>query len=170
MHEEFEQVYREYYGSINKFILKLCGDSTLAEELTQETFYRTYLSLHRFQGKSSLYTFIVSIAKHTYYKHMKKNKPVMPYEDIDEQAYLPQSHTSGDPLYIYEKKDERYALRRIIDQLPEKYRDVILYRIYAEMTFEQVAKVMDITENSAKVLFHRAKKKLSEELKNEDYL
>jgi len=170
LHEEFEKIYREYYGSINKFLLKLCGDSTLSEELTQETFYRTYLSLHRFQGRSSIYTFIVSIAKHTYYKHIRKNKPLMPYDDIDEQVCLPQSHAGVDPLYIYEKKDERYALRRMVDSLPEKYRDVILYRIYAEMSFEQVAKAMNITENSAKVLFHRAKKKLSEELKNEDYL
>lgn len=170
MQQEFETIYREYYGSINKFLIKLCADSTLAEELTQETFYRTFLSLHRFQGKSSIYTFIVSIAKHTYYKYMRKSKPVIPYDEIDEHSYSQQSHAGGDPIYIYEKKAEKYALRRMIDALPEKYRDVILYRIYAEMSFEQVAQAMNITENSAKVLFHRAKKKLSEELKNEDYL
>ena len=55
-------------------------------------------------------------------------------------------------------------------KLLKKYRDVVLLRLYAELPFSQIAESMKITENSAKVLFHRAKKLLMEELKNEYFM
>ena len=59
------------------------------------------------------------------------------------------------------------AVRRIINGIPEKYRDVVMLRIYGEMSFNQVAQALNISENSAKVIFFRAKKMLMEEIKNE---
>ena len=54
--------------------------------------------------------------------------------------------------------------------IPKKYRDVVMLRLYAELPFSQVAAALKIGENSAKVIFHRAKKMLTEELKHEHYL
>ena len=54
--------------------------------------------------------------------------------------------------------------------MPEKYRDVVMLRLYAELPFSEIAETLKITENSAKVLFHRAKKMLTEELRNEYYV
>ena len=58
-------------------------------------------------------------------------------------------------------------MRNAIEKLDGKYRDVVFYRIYADMSFSQIAEALDITENSAKVIFCRAKKKLKEELQHE---
>ena len=79
--------------------------------------------------------------------------------------YLEDSEES-DPLYLCEKASEALAVRSAVDKLPEKYKDVVLYRIYAGMSFAQTAAALNITENSAKVIFYRAKKKLTEELRN----
>ena len=57
-----------------------------------------------------------------------------------------------------------------LSDMPEKYRDVVVLRLYAELPFSEVAEVLHISENSAKVIFHRAKKLLSEELKHEHIL
>jgi RNA polymerase sigma-70 factor (ECF subfamily) len=65
------------------------------------------------------------------------------------------------------KKTVSAALRRIVNDIPQKYRDVVILRIYGELPFSQVALALGITENSAKVLFFRAKKMLMEELHNE---
>ena len=52
-------------------------------------------------------------------------------------------------------------------EIPKKYRDVVLLRIYAELPFSQIALALKISENSAKVIFFRAKKKMMEVLKDE---
>jgi len=65
------------------------------------------------------------------------------------------------------KKTVSAALRRIVNDIPPKYRDVVILRIYGELPFSQVALALGITESSAKVLFFRAKKMLMEELQNE---
>ena len=61
-----------YYNRVYLFLYKLCGSKELTEDLTQETFYQTFLSLHRYKGSSDMFTYIASIAKHMYFKHLKK--------------------------------------------------------------------------------------------------
>lgn len=170
MREEFEAIYRKFYDRVYLFIFKLCGSKELSEDITQETFYQTFLSIHRFRGESDMFTFIAAIAKNTYYKYLRKNKLQSGAVSIFDISDFLSDNGSGNPEYIYEQSSERLNVRTLIDRLPEKYRDVILYRVYADMTFAQTAAAMDITENSAKVIFFRAKKKLTEELKNGDYL
>lgn len=170
MREEYEMIYRKYYNRVYLFIYKLCGDRDLSEDLTQETFYQTFLSLYRFRGSSDIFTFIASIAKHTYYKYLKKNKHYISSLSLFDQAEFLRNECDTDPEYIFEKTSEQLNVRDMLEKIPEKYRDVIIYRFYADMTFAQIAETMGITENSAKVIFYRAKKKLMEELKNGDYL
>ena len=170
MREEFEAIYRKFYDRVYLFIFKLCGSKELSEDITQETFYQTFLSIHRFRGESDMFTFIAAIAKNTYYKYLRKNKHYSGAVSLFDISDFLSDNGSGNPEYLYEQSAERLNVRELIDVLPEKYRDVILYRVYADMTFAQTAAAMGITENSAKVIFFRAKKKLTEELRNGDYL
>ncbi len=170
MNEEYEAIYKKYYKRVYLFLFKLCSNKELTEDLTQETFYQAFISLHRYNGSSDMFTYIASIAKHLYFKHLKKNKHIDDYSDLGDISEYITDGGALNPEYIYEQQNERKKVRELIEGLPEKYRDIILYRVYAEMTFAQAARAMNITDNSAKVLFYRAKKKLSEELKNEDYV
>ena len=78
--------------------------------------------------------------------------------------------SENDPEETIQRHETIDAIRRAISAIPEKYRDVVVLRLYAELPFSEVAEVLHISENSAKVIFHRAKKLLSEELKNENIL
>lgn len=167
MREEYESVCRKYYNRIYLFLLKMCGDRELAEDLTQETFYQTILSLHRYSGNSDMFTFIAAIAKHTYFKHLRKNKQRLSDVSLNDISGFLSDTSSYDPAYLCERAGEELALRAAIEKLDEKYRDVVFYRIYGELSFAQIAEAMDITENSAKVIFCRAKKKLKDELTKE---
>ena len=168
MREEYEAVCRKYYNRIYLFLLKLCGDRELAEDLTQETFYQTILSLHRFSGESDMFTFIAAIAKHTYSKYLRKNKHRLSDVSFDALSDMIPENAPSDPVYRVERAGEAAAVRKAAQELPEKYRDVVFYRIYAQMSFAQIADALDITENSAKVIFFRAKKKLSEKIRKGD--
>lgn len=170
MQNEYESICRKYYGRIYSFLYKMCSDKELTEDLTQETFYQAFISMHRYKGSSDMFTYIASIAKHLYFKHLKKSKHIDQFSDIGDISDYLTDEGALNPQEIYEQASERIRLKEAISRLPDKYRDIVLYRVYAEMTFAQAAQAMDITENSAKVLFFRAKNKLKEELNNEDVM
>ena len=65
------------------------------------------------------------------------------------------------------QKDIEKAVRKVVEDIPKKYRDVVVLRVYAELPFSQVAQILRISENSAKVIYFRAKKMLMEVLKDE---
>lgn len=157
----FEELYQEYYPKLNAFLFNLCKDTHLAEELTQETFYQAFISIHRFRSDAQVFTWLASIGKHVYYKYLRKNKLHIESINLELFAGLHGGFNTEDTV------QDRLAaerVREVIRTLPQKYIDVVVLRVYADLPFSQVAKALNISENSAKVIFFRAKKKLMEEL------
>lgn len=165
--ETYEELYKKNFSKVYSFLLKLCGDSELAEELTQETFYQAFLSFRHFQGRCEIFTWLASIAKHVYYKYLKKNKRSFESVSIDLMADILYADSHESPEEMLQKKTVSKAIRKRISEIPDKYRDVVILRVYAEMSFSQVALILGISENSAKVIFFRAKKMLMEGLKDD---
>ena len=167
--EDFEAIYQEYYQRVFAFLFKMCQDRDLSEELTQESFYQALKSFHRYDGSCSLFTWLAAIAKNTYFKHIRKNSARY-LELVDTEDSPITGGEEDDPAEVLEKRTELEALRRIIDKLPEKYRDVVTLRIYGDLPFAEIAKILKISENSAKVLFYRAKNQIREELSHDNFL
>ena len=158
--EDFERLYKEYYPRVYAFLYKLCHDNEMTEEMTQDTFYELYKSLHKYNGSCKLFTFIASIAKNVYYKHIRKNK--LEYIDIESIKELQDMGDTPEEACLRSFKSKE--IRRVIEKLPKNYRDVVILRVYADLTFPDVANALGISTSSAKVIFHRAKKIISEEL------
>lgn len=161
---DFETLYKEHYTHVYRFLFNLCKDDDLAQELTNETFYQAFLSFRKFRGDSKFFTWIAAIAKHTYYKYLRKNKQTISFEELTDKLTVP-----GQDLPETKTVDGelRTAVQSNIAKMPSKYKDVILLRTYAQMPFSEIANALKISENSAKVIYFRAKKMLSEDLKNE---
>lgn len=160
--KDFEAVYHEYFHRVYCFLSKLCGDDSLCEEMTQETFFQAYLSFHRYDGSCDVFTWLAAIAKNTYFKYLRKNR-IRPVN----LELLANAEAEGTPEEAYVHRTEVKNVRDAVLRLPQKYRDVVMLRIYAELSFAEVARYLDINENSAKVIFHRAKKILKEDLDRE---
>lgn len=167
--EPFESIYEEYFPRIYAFLYRMCRSEDLAEELTQETFFQAFKSFPKYRGESELFTWLASIAKFTFFAHLRKNKNSEETVDIELLADT-LLDSENDPEETLQRSETVNAIRRAISRIPEKYRDVVVLRLYAELPFSQVAELFHISENSAKVIFHRAKKLLSEELKDEHIL
>ena len=165
--ELFEKIYRDNAGRVHAFLFALCGDALLSEELTQETFFQAFSAFHRFKGQSELFTWLAAIAKHTYYKYLRKHRQGLDTMNLElvTDAFCRTNLCSPEDTVI--RRVVCDAVRRMVRKLPEKYRDVVILRIYAEMPFAQVGTALGISENSAKVIYFRAKKMLMEDLKNE---
>ena len=167
--EPFETIYEQYFPRVYSFIYRMCRDEDLAEELTQETFFQAFRSFPKYRGESELFTWLASIAKYTFFSYMRKNR--RSGEDVDIELLADTLlDPENDPEEKMQRKETVGAIRRALSRIPEKYRDVVVLRLYAELPFSEVADALNISENSAKVIFHRAKKLLSEELKNEHIL
>lgn len=161
--KDFQELYKKYNQEIFHYLLRWTnGRQDLAEELVQETFYQVYISLARFRGNSSLRTWIYQIAKNVACRYYEKN-PIWKSLECDvEVEKMEQNGLTIEQGMI--EKEERELLQKAIMELPDKYRDVMIYRIYYELSYEKVAETMDISVSSAKVLFHRAKKKIQDKL------
>ena len=157
--KDFETVYHEYFGRIYLFLSKLCGDDSLCEEMTQETFFQAYLSFHRYDGSCDIFTWLAAIAKNTYFKYLRKNR----FHPVNLEL-LTDAAAEDTPEETYVQRAEVKNVRAAVLRLPKKYKDVVMLRIYAELSFAEVARYLGINENSAKVIFHRAKKILREDL------
>lgn len=157
---DFEFLYDKYNKEIFLFILRMMNfNYDLAEELTQETFYQLYLSLSRFKGNCSMKTWICSIAKNVCYKYFRKNPIARDWEaGIALDSHM--ESFSKTPCEILELKETTACIKQEILNFGPKYRDVLYYRLYFDLSFEEISKVMEINVNSAKVLYHRGRKEL----------
>ena len=78
-----EEIYKKYYLKIYKYLLYLSHDQDLAEELTQETFYKAIININKFRGDCKLETWLCIIARNLYYKYQKENKKSVSLEEIN---------------------------------------------------------------------------------------
>ena len=74
MEVNFEQVYSKYYGSVYRYVFSMAKDENVAEEITQETFYKALKNINKYNSKFKMLTWLCQIAKNTYYTYYKKNK------------------------------------------------------------------------------------------------
>lgn len=154
-----ENVYREYFSIVHKYLYSLSRDENMAEELTQETFYRAVKSINKYKGTCKMSTWLCQIAKNLWYNELKKRKRTL---DIDINTI----YESSDLLEEYIDKEEKIKMFKEISKLDDKTKEVIYLKLNG-MTFKEIGEILDKNENWAKIVFYRGKEKLKEGGKNE---
>lgn len=162
---EFERIYRENYRRVYAFLYRLCRSPETAEDLTQDTFYQAYISLPRYNGQCEMFTWLAAIAKNMFLKHLRRTKN----ESMTIDLYIsdPEAPLTDDPGYRLMKEVEVADVLSVLESMPKKYSEVFLLRAYGELPYSEIAKKLDISVSSAKVIYHRAKKYIKEALINE---
>ena len=152
--DDMDAIYRSHAQTVYKFLLAQCRDPDLAEELTQETFYRAVCSIDRFDGSCKLSVWLCQIAKHLWYQHLRKRqKETVPLETAPE---TPVPSAEDGVL----DQEGRLTLLRQIHRLPEPQREVIYLRAFGNLSFREIGDVLGKTENWARVTFYRTNEKL----------
>ena len=140
-----------------KFVLTLCQNHTLAEEITQESFFKALKSIDSFNGNCKLSTWLCKIARNTFYSYTKKHNRQVDYpldailsdENIEEQ---------------FADKEIAYAIHKVLHKLNEPYKEVFWLRIFGDLSFAQIGALFEKTESWARVTYYRAKIMIKEEL------
>lgn len=161
--DTFEKIYFEYYADIFWLHMKLTNyDKTMAEELTQETFFQAYKSISNFKGESQIKTWLYSIGKNVFRKNLRKNKQTF---DLDEMQIIDTNLQSTTELV--EHQEIINIVYSIIDMFPKKMSKVMIMRIVEELPYNTIAAKLGISVSSAKVLYHRGKLEIKKKLKEE---
>ncbi len=156
---DMDEVYRAYFTDVYRYLLTLCRNESIAEEITQEAFFKALKNLNKFEGNCSIYVWLCQIAKNTYYSYLKKQKH-LDY-DIDLQ-YMVSEDTAIDEALI--QKETAFEIHKILHHLEEPYKEVFALRTFGSLSFSQIAELFGKTESWARVTYHRAKLKIKEEI------
>ena len=156
---DFGKIYSEYFSSVYKYVLALSRDESIAEEVTQETFFKAIRHIEQFNGTCKLYVWLCQIAKNTYFTLYQKQKRSVP--GIDKGL----SDVTSDLETAYLDKEAARQLHILLHNLNEPYREVFILRVFAELPFLQIGELFGKTDSWARLIFYRAKKQLQEEIK-----
>lgn len=158
---DMDSVYREYEKLVYRFLYSHTHDAELSQELMQETFLRAVNSISRYDGTCKLSVWLCQIAKHILYQELRKKKQIETVELVD--CLTDDSAPNGETSIL--KQESKIELYREIHLLPEREREVVLYRITGELSFREIGEILGKSENWSRTVFYRAKQKIREELK-----
>ena len=134
--DEFDEICRRCTPVVYRFLLSLCKDASLADELTAETFYQAYLHIGTFRGQ----------------------RRAVPFEETHELA------APDDIFELLADKEQAMRIHTSLHRLKEPYREVFTLRVLGELHFRDIADLFGKSESWAKVTFYRAKDKLIEDM------
>ena len=156
--QNLEQLYEEYFQTVNKYLFCLTHNVDISEELTQETFYKAVKKINTYRGECKISVWLCQIAKNLWYDYCRKSKKVI---NTDEQEFFKiQSPDKLEEQVIL--NDEKMSLYKKMQKLDEKTREVIYLRITGELSFKEIGTILNKTENWARTTYYRGKIKLKE--------
>jgi RNA polymerase sigma-70 factor (ECF subfamily) len=157
---DIEKVYTEYFRTVYKYVLTLSRDPGIAEEITQETFFKAMKNLKSFRGESSMSAWLCQIAKNTYFTFCSREKRK---QSLDETGEIP-GLVAGDIAGEFMDKETAREIHRILHDMAEPYKEVFSLRTFGELSFREIGELFGKSENWAGVTYHRAKGKIKEAL------
>lgn len=152
----FEELVRRYQKPVMSLILRMTNNVNDAPDMAQRVFVKAYTKLGSFLRKSSFKTWLFTIAINISRNQLRFKKrwgTMKNVEDID-----PGFDPDVENKLISEQR--KGQLKNAIESLPPKQKTVLILRIYENMRFSEIAEMLGMKENSAKVNFHHAVKKL----------
>lgn len=152
--EDMEQIYREHAQTVYKFLLSQCHNETLAEELTQETFYQAVRSIDRFDGSCKISVWLCQIGKHLWYQYVRKKKREVPVGEAAEDRAV----SSAEEEIL--TRENHLDLLRQIHRLSDPAREVVYLRAFGGLSFREIGDVLGKTETWARVTFYRSKERI----------
>lgn len=157
----------KYQDRIYNTILKICSNRDDAAELTQDTFVKVLESIQTFRGKSSFYTWLFRVAVNLTINHCRRRFKLSPVsldatnENLEKQsqrlASILADSEKNDPALMAQNKE---LIQRILDsigQLPEEYRLILILRDIEQMSYADIADVLELEYGTVKSRLSRAR-------------
>ena len=158
---EFEKIYSTYFNDVFRYIRRLSGNEHIAEEITVDTFFKAMNSIDSFRGDCDIRVWLCQIAKNSYLSYLKKSGRIDNIEDA-ELLNIADPNETVEEKYV--RHDEAVQIQKVLHDIPDPYKEVFMWRVFAELSFKQIGQIFGKSENWACVTYHRARNKIKERL------
>lgn len=156
---DFEKLFNDTREFIFKYLLKMARDVSLAEELTQETFFRAYMNYASLRNKEKAPAWLCQIARNTYYawyNEQKKTDSLDHFEAVSDCESIEET--------FVQKELSQKALR-CLQELEAPYKEVFMLSVFGGFSLKDISSSFGKSESWARVTFYRAKQKLLERMR-----
>lgn len=153
---DFDEIYEAHFKDVYRYVLSLCRNEAVAEDITQETFFKALKAIDSYNGTCKMRVWLCQIAKNTYFSFYEKEK---------RRAELSEEHGINESFeQSFADKEAAFEIYKALHSLDEPYKEVFTLRLFGELSFSQIAELFGKSESWARVIYYRAKLKLKEDL------
>jgi RNA polymerase sigma-70 factor (ECF subfamily) len=166
-HAVLEGLMGRYRQKVMHLCVSIVRNQALAEDLSQTIFVKAWQALPRFDGRAALSTWLYTIARNTSLSALEREKRLVPLEDFTDVADDdgdPSVFGTADPTGGGEMAGQaaaEYDVAKLLDQLPEPYRRVVVLFYLEDRSCEEVGELLSMPTGTVKALLHRGRKKLA---------
>lgn len=161
---EMGVIYSRYYKDVYHYCFRLCeNNSDLAEDLTQNTFFKAIQSIDSFRGNCEIKTWLCQIARNDYISYLRKEKHLTKGQSAEHILQNTEDPAESVQTRI-EDSESAKEISLILDNLEQPYGEVFRLRVLQEMDYKDIAAIYKKTENWARVTYYRAKQKIIENM------
>ena len=154
----FQELYETYVGEVYRFAFWLSGNRFDAEDITSDTFIRAWAHNSTIRMET-LKAYLFTIARNVYLEQLRKKKRLVLFNDEN-------TNPAPGPDKVVESKLKLERIQRFLQTLPEIERSAFVLRVYHEIPYAEIARVLGLSLTATKVKVHRVRKKLIENFKD----
>ena len=149
---DLEALYNQYFHAVYLYLCSITRDEPLAEDLTQETFFKAMKAADSFRGDCDVRVWLCQIAKNLYLTHRKRQNRFTGEE-------IPETHAdTGISVEEHlENSEQAMQIHRILHDMKDPQKEVFSLRVFGELSFRQIGDLFGKSEGWARVIFYRAK-------------
>jgi len=157
--DAFTYIVETYQRPVYNLCYRMLGDPQEAEDASQETFWRAYQALRRYDQQRSFITWLLSIAAHYCIDQQRKKRfpilalDILPEEDAPDPA--------PDPEKVFNELEQRGQMQRLLSHLGPQDRAAIVLRYWYEFSEEEIARTLSLTVSAVKSRLFRARKEMA---------
>ena len=153
------ELYERHGAMVYRFTLRMSGDASMAEEITQEVFLAFLRQPHQFEAQRGAFsTWLCGIARRQLWKRMEREEPFIGIDASEEQT---DQESPLDPYELLSRKDAIHMVRSAIDQLPLWMKEVVILCELEELTYAEVSFILGVPIGTVRSRLHRAKARLA---------
>jgi RNA polymerase sigma-70 factor (ECF subfamily) len=152
----FEELYLRYEAPLFGYVLGMVREREEAEDVLQETFLKIMRSLGRYREQGSFRSWLYTVASNLCRDHLRKRSR---HEQLARER-LQVGSSAPDPEAVFERSESSQLLSRLVDELPDEQREVVLLRVRSDLSFREIARLQGCPLGTALGRMHLAVKKL----------
>lgn len=150
-------------SDVHRYLLYLCNDKYLAEDLLQETFFRAYLYLEDCPT-NNVKAWLLKVSYNAFIDSKRKSKR----SSLEETEFFKEIPDNRNTEKDYEAVEKLDLIKRLLSNMPEKQKQALQLCVFKDLSYKEAADIMRVSLSHLKILIYRARQSLKENLEKED--